>query len=83
MCSIFANGRIQEVAAQLVEDVVDTTAAGDSFSAVYLVARRFNCSSKDAAMMAHRTAAYVICHKGAIAPIEDMPITGLDIKSCN
>ena len=83
MCSIFADGRLQEIPAQPVKEVVDTTAAGDSFSAVYLVARRFNCSSKDAAMMAHRTAAYVICHKGAIAPIEAMPITGLDIKSCS
>lgn len=83
VCSIFADGCLVEVPAQPVEKVVDTTAAGDSFSAVYLIARRFNCSLREAAMMAHRTAAYVICHKGAIAPIDEMPITGLDIKSCH
>jgi len=82
VCSIFADGSLQEIPAQPVEKVVDTTAAGDSFSAVYFIARRFNCSLRAAAIMAHRTAAYVICHKGAIAPIDEMPVTGSDIKSC-
>ena len=81
-CSIGADDRVHLVPAEPVEQVIDTTAAGDSFSAVYLVARRFGCSVKDAAQMAHKTAAYVVCHKGAVAPIEQMPITGKSISRC-
>lgn len=80
-CSIFSENETVEVASEVVEKVIDTTAAGDSFSAVYLVARRFGCSPTDAAKMAHKGAAYVVQHKGAIAPIEAMPITGKDIAS--
>ncbi len=82
-CTILSNNQIVEVAAQTLTSVVDTTAAGDSFSAVYMVARRFGCSPVDAAEMAHRVAAYVVCHKGAVAPMEEMPITGADIISCS
>jgi 2-dehydro-3-deoxygluconokinase len=78
-CTIFSEHEIFEVPAQEVAKVVDTTAAGDSFSAVYLVARRFGCAPVDAARMAHQTAAYVVCHRGAVAPLEQMPVTGLDI----
>lgn len=78
-CTIWANRKIIEVPADSVAKVVDTTAAGDAFSAVYLVARRFGCAPLDAARMAHKTAAYVVCHKGAIAPFEEMPITGQEI----
>ncbi len=81
-CSIFTNEDIIEVPAKPVDQVVDTTAAGDSFSAVYMVARSFGCSPCDAAKMAHAIAAYVIRHKGAMAPVEDMPITGQDIVDC-
>jgi sugar/nucleoside kinase (ribokinase family) len=81
-CTIFSDNSVIEVPAQIVLTVVDTTAAGDSFSASYLVARRFNCSPADAAKMAHKTAAYVVCHKGAIAPIEEMPVKGQDVTGC-
>ncbi len=81
-CSICAGDIIFKVPATPVAQVVDTTAAGDSFSAVYLVARCFGCSPVDAAKMAHATAAYVIGHKGAMAPIEDMPVSGQDIADC-
>ena len=80
-CTIFSENEIVEVPSEVVEKVIDTTAAGDAFSAVYLVARRFGCSPTDAAKMAHKGAAYVVQHKGAIAPIEAMPITGKDIAS--
>jgi 2-dehydro-3-deoxygluconokinase len=80
-CTIFSENGIFEVPAQEVAKVVDTTAAGDSFSAVYLVARRFGCAPVDAAKMAHQTAAYVVCHRGAVAPMDQMPVTGLDILS--
>ncbi len=81
-CSIEAAGKRIEVPPEIVEHVVDTTAAGDSFSGVYLVARHFGCSPQVAAKMAHKTAAYVICHKGAIAPINEMPVSGIDITEC-
>ena len=82
-CSIYAGGECIEVPAETVDRVVDTTAAGDSFSGVYLVARKFGCSPQTAARMAHRTAAYVVCHKGAVAPLEKMVITGKDIAKCS
>ena len=82
-CTICTGNKIIQVEAEKVKDVIDTTAAGDSFSAVYLVARKFGCSPEDAAKMAHRAAAYVVCHKGAIAPIEKMVITGKNITECS
>ena len=82
-CTIYTDGTMISVPADKVEKVVDTTAAGDSFSAVYLVARKFGCSPRQAAAMAHRTAAYVVCHKGAVAPLENMTVRGRDIASCS
>lgn len=72
-CSIQSEGDVTEVDAEHVGKVVDTTAAGDSFSGSYLLARNSGCSVKQAAQAAHRMAAYVVKYKGAIAPIEDMP----------
>ncbi len=82
-CTIFAEGELIEVPAETVSKVIDTTAAGDSFSAVYLVSRKFGCAPEKAAQMAHKTAAYVVCHKGAVAPLEKMVITGKDIAKCS
>lgn len=81
-CTISDGKQVVEVPAEKVEKVIDTTAAGDSFSAVYLVARQFGCNLETAASMAHRTAAYVVRHKGAIAPLTEMAITGKDIAGC-
>lgn len=64
------------VATEKVAKVIDTTAAGDSFSAAYLLARNSGCGVVKAARVAHRMAAYVISHKGAIAPREAMPDFG-------
>ena len=72
-CSIQAGEEHVEVAADVVAKVVDTTAAGDSFSAAYMLARGAGRSVMDAARIAHRMAAYVIGHKGAIAPLAAMP----------
>lgn len=82
-CSIYDGTTSITIAAERVDKVIDTTAAGDSFSAVYLVARTFGCKPEDAAKMAHRTAAYVVQHKGAVAPIEEMSVTGKDILDCD
>lgn len=56
-----------------VRDVVDTTAAGDSFSAGYLAARLTGADAEEAATSGHLLASCVIQHSGAIFPIEFMP----------
>ncbi|CNE47683.1 2-dehydro-3-deoxygluconokinase [Yersinia rohdei] len=55
------------------EKVVDTTAAGDSFSAGYLAVRLTGGSAHDAAIRGHLTASTVIQYRGAIIPLAAMP----------
>ena len=55
------------------EKVVDTTAAGDSFSAGYLAVRLTGGSAEEAAKRGHLTASTVIQYRGAIIPREAMP----------
>ena len=55
------------------ENVVDTTAAGDSFSAGYLAVRLTGGSAEEAAKRGHLTASTVIQHRGAIIPRSAMP----------
>jgi 2-dehydro-3-deoxygluconokinase len=55
------------------EKVIDTTAAGDSFSAGYLARRLTGASAEAAAQRGHLTASTVIQHRGAIIPAEAMP----------
>lgn len=57
-----------EVPALVVEKVVDTTAAGDSFSAAYLATRLKGGSPQDAALAGHRLASRVIQVPGALIP---------------
>ena len=47
---------------------VDATAAGDSFNASYIAARLSGKAPADAAAAAHRLAAQVIRHRGALMP---------------
>jgi 2-dehydro-3-deoxygluconokinase len=47
---------------------IDTTAAGDSFNAAYIAARLSGQRPTDAAAAAHRLAAQVIRHRGALMP---------------
>lgn len=81
-CSVLADGHLVTVAPEGVESVIDTTAAGDSFSGAYLLARIAGCTVEEAAKMAHRMAAYVITHRGAIAPAEHMPDFS-NVLKCN
>ncbi|WP_205849169.1 sugar kinase [Natronospirillum operosum] len=53
--------------------IVDTTAAGDSFSAGYLAARLQGLSARASAQAGNRLAARVIQHPGAILPRGEMP----------
>lgn len=55
------------------ENVVDTTAAGDSFSAGYLAVRLTGGSAEEAAKRGHLTASTVIQYRGAIIPRDAMP----------
>ncbi|HEX5599420.1 MAG TPA: sugar kinase [Hyphomicrobiaceae bacterium] len=67
---VAAEGVEQLVPADKGLRVVDTTAAGDSFNAGYLAARRAGASSVDAARQGNRLASIVIQHRGAIVPAE-------------
>ncbi|WP_416410684.1 sugar kinase [Pantoea sp. App145] len=55
------------------EKVIDTTAAGDSFSAGYLALRLQGAEPDAAAARGHLTASTVIQHRGAIIPLSAMP----------
>jgi len=55
------------------EKVIDTTAAGDSFSAGYLAVRLTGGNAQAAAKRGHLTASTVIQYRGAIIPREAMP----------
>ncbi|SIS91936.1 sugar kinase [Insolitispirillum peregrinum] len=65
----------QQVAVPAVSgvQVVDTTAAGDSFAAGYLAARR-TVGPADAAAVGARLAAVVVAHPGAIIDRSVMPV---------
>ncbi len=71
-------GVSREVRAEpLTMPVVDTTAAGDSFSAAYVAARLAGVEPVDAARAGHRLAGVVICYPGAIIPRAAMPANTL------
>jgi 2-dehydro-3-deoxygluconokinase len=72
-CVVYSEGRTFRVEAQPVLDVVDTTAAGDSFAAAYLAARLAGRTPDSAAQAGHRLAGEVIRHHGAIIPRAAMP----------
>ena len=71
-CLVVADNSNELVAAREV-DVVDTTAAGDSFNAGYIAARMNGKPAVEAAEQGHRLAAAVIQNKGAIIPAAAMP----------
>ena len=65
-----------DVPAQTVSHVVDTTAAGDSFSAAYLACRLRGGDPEQAARWGHRLAAQVVQYRGALIPHAAMPNMG-------
>jgi 2-dehydro-3-deoxygluconokinase len=67
-------GTSREVTAEPVaQPVVDTTAAGDSFSAGYIAARLAGTEPVEAARAGHRLAGVVVCYPGAVIPLSAMP----------
>ncbi len=76
-CLTVQGAIIETVPAVLLEEnnIVDTTAAGDAFSAGYLARRLTGQSTRDSAHYAHQLASTVIQYRGAIIPLSAMPIT--------
>ncbi len=72
-CLVVANGEAQYVVPNKVDNVIDTTAAGDSFSAGFLAKRLTGGSAVESAYLGHCMAGAVIQYKGAIIPREVMP----------
>lgn len=81
-CLIYFGAEQLSIPAQKVAQVVDTTAAGDSFSAAYLSARLTCEAPATAAAWGHCLAASVIQHEGGIIGQEFMPSMQAD-KSKN
>lgn len=63
----------QRVPSCLVDKVIDTTGAGDSFNSAYLAARLLNFDPIKATSYGHELAAKVITQPGAIIPRTIMP----------
>ncbi len=72
-CRVLSQGEDIVVAGKPAQDVVDTTAAGDSFAAAYLHARLSGAAPRSAAAAGHRLAGQVVRYRGAIIPREAMP----------
>ncbi|MCG9780620.1 sugar kinase [Photobacterium damselae] len=73
-CIVVTGDQRIEVASKPVSGIVDTTAAGDSFSAGYLAKRLLGGTIEQSAQMGHTLAGIVICFSGAIIPNDKMPV---------
>jgi 2-dehydro-3-deoxygluconokinase len=68
------DGRLHDIKADpIAGNVVDTTAAGDSFAAAYVAARLAGSDPVEASRAGHRLAGVVVGHPGAIIPRSAMP----------
>ncbi len=65
-CVVSLDANLFSVAPEPVQDIVDTTGAGDSFNAGYLAARMSGQEPVDAAKLGHRVAGRVIRERGAL-----------------
>ncbi len=72
-CDVWLGDIMERVPATAVADVIDTTAAGDSFAAAYIAARLRGESPVASARAGHRLAGEVVRHRGAIIPRDAMP----------
>lgn len=67
-CLTVFDDKIENIPAEAVNNIVDTTAAGDSFNAAYLAARIKNQPCSQAAMAGNEMAGLVIQYSGAMIP---------------
>jgi len=65
-CVVSLGTDLFSVTPEPVQNIVDTTGAGDSFNAGYLAARMSNHEPVDAAKLGHRVAGRVIRERGAL-----------------
>ena len=65
-CFVVTKDSFDAVATPFVGDIIDTTAAGDSFSAGYLAKRLLGGTLIESALAGHTLAGKVIQHRGAI-----------------
>jgi 2-dehydro-3-deoxygluconokinase len=72
-CHVAVGDETVVVEAEPVAQIVDTTAAGDSFAAAYIAARRAGIGPVAAASIGHSLAGAVVGHRGAIIPRSAMP----------
>lgn len=72
-CLVVEEKESTSVSALVIKNVVDTTAAGDSFSAGFLAKRFCGGNPREAAYAGHCVAGSVIQHAGAIIPHSAMP----------
>ena len=72
-CVVRCKDGLQTIASTRSPQVVDTTAAGDSFAAAYLATRLRGADPFAAAAAGHRLAGAVVGHPGAIIPETAMP----------
>lgn len=63
---LLSDGQITTVVPEKADEVVDTTAAGDSFNGAYLAARLLEKSAEEAVAEGHKLAGYVVTKRGAI-----------------
>ena len=72
-CLVVEDRKVNKVSPTIVTNVVDTTAAGDSFSAGFLAKRFCGGGAREAAFAGHILAGKVIQHPGAVIPKDAMP----------
>ncbi len=70
---VLEQGQTAHVPVSAASEVIDATAAGDSFNAGYLAAKLAGAAPTEAVKAGHNLASAVIGHHGAIIPVQDMP----------
>jgi 2-dehydro-3-deoxygluconokinase len=71
-CEVSSAAFTGRIAAEQVAEVVDSTAAGDSFNAGYLAARLLGAEPDASARLGNRVAGRVVAYPGAVIPAETM-----------